>query len=66
MIDPTASDWSDLDLLTTTEANARLTDEILVVEGQIAELENSAHGPAAAELTSLRLRLAALRARVAQ
>lgn len=36
--DPNASDWSDLDLLTVTEATERLTDELAEVRARIAAL----------------------------
>ncbi|GAA5153415.1 hypothetical protein GCM10023321_23630 [Pseudonocardia eucalypti] len=36
--DPNASDWSDLDLLTVTEATERLTDELAEVRARIAGL----------------------------
>ena len=36
MIDPNASDWSDLDLLTTVEVTERLVAEIASVEAEIA------------------------------
>ena len=38
MIDPTASDWSDLDLLTIDEASVRLGEEIEVVERDLGQL----------------------------
>jgi hypothetical protein len=63
MIDPNASDWSDLDLLTTAEVTERLVAEIGTVEGEIAALEN-ADRPDADLLAALRGRLAALRERL--
>ncbi|MDT7633207.1 MAG: hypothetical protein QOI50_5137, partial [Pseudonocardiales bacterium] len=36
--DPTADDWSDLDLLTVSEATERLDVEIDAVGGEIAAL----------------------------
>jgi hypothetical protein len=63
MIDPNASDWSDLDLLTTAEVTERLVAEIGTVEGEIAALEN-AHRPDADSLAALRRRLTALRERL--
>jgi len=63
MIDPNASDWSDLDLLTTAEVTARLLAEIASTEGEIAELGN-ADAPDADSLAALRRRLTALRERL--
>jgi hypothetical protein len=63
MIDPNASDWSDLDLLTTAEATARVVAEIASVEGEIAELE-AADRPDEKSLSALRSRLTALRNRL--
>jgi hypothetical protein len=63
MIDPKASDWSDLDLLTTAEATERLVAEIGTVEGEIAELENADTADTDA-LAALRRRLSALRERL--
>jgi hypothetical protein len=63
MIDPNASDWSDLDLLTTTEVTERLVAEIAAVEGEIAELDN-ADRPEADSLAALQRRLTALRERL--
>lgn len=37
MIDPNASDWSDLDLLTKAEAAERLSEEIGAIERQLAD-----------------------------
>ena len=63
MIDPNASDWSDLDLLTTTEVAERLVAEIAAVEVEIAELDN-ADRPDADSLAALQRRLTALRERL--
>lgn len=65
MIDPNASDWSDLDLLTTAEATERVIAEIASVEGEIAELE-AAGRPDEKSLSALRSRLTALRNRLPQ
>jgi hypothetical protein len=62
VIDPDASDWSDLDLLTVAEANERLRVEIAATETEVAEAE--AAGTAVPDAT--RRRLAALRKRLAQ
>jgi hypothetical protein len=63
MIDPNASDWSDLDLLTTAEATERLVAEIASVEAEIAALED-ADRPDEKSLSALRGRLTALRNRL--
>jgi hypothetical protein len=63
MIDPNASDWSDLDLLTTAEVTERLVAEIASVEDEIAELEG-ADRPDEKSLSALRSRLTALRNRL--
>jgi hypothetical protein len=63
MIDPNASDWSDLDLLTTAEVTERLLAEIASTEGEIAELGN-ADAPDADSLAALRRLLTALRERL--
>jgi hypothetical protein len=63
MIDPNASDWSDLDLLTNAEVAERLTAEIASVEREIAVAEN-AGDPNGTSLSALRSRLTALRDRV--
>lgn len=68
MIDPNASDWSDLDLLTLSEVKERLTEEIAVVEREIGELElldDEQDSSAASKLARLRGRLDALRGRMA-
>jgi hypothetical protein len=41
MIDPTASDWSDLDLLTISEAAERLAAETVVVRRELAQLRST-------------------------
>jgi uncharacterized small protein (DUF1192 family) len=61
MIDPDASDWSDLDLLTIAEANERLRAEIATTEADIARAD--AAGDSVPE--DVRRRLAALRKRLA-
>jgi hypothetical protein len=63
MIDPNASDWSDLDLLTTAEVTERLLAEIASTEGEIAEM-GTADAPDADSLAALRRRLTALRERL--
>jgi hypothetical protein len=63
MIDPNASDWSDLDLLTTVEVTERLVAEIASVEAEIAASE-SADRPDEQSLSALRSRLTALRNRL--
>jgi hypothetical protein len=59
MIDPNASDWSDLDLLTHAEARERLLAEVGVAEKDIAKEE------AQEEETGDGTRLVALRRRLA-
>jgi len=61
MIDPNASDWSDLDLLTRTEARERLLVEVGVAEKDIAQEEATGDG---ARLVALRRRLAMLQERL--
>jgi hypothetical protein len=63
MIDPNASDWSDLDLLTIDEASERLGEEIVTVERELAELRPKlADEPTLAASIALReRRLAALK-----
>ena len=66
--DPNASDWSDLDLLTVSEATERLDEEIEAVRGELAARTESGEPDAA--LAALRDRLVLLdrardRARVA-
>jgi hypothetical protein len=63
MIDPNASDWSDLDLLTTAEVTERLVAEIASVEAEIAALEDTEQ-PDGKSLSALRSRLSALRNRL--
>lgn len=41
MIDPEASDWSDLDLLTLDEARERLTDAVADTQRDIARAEST-------------------------
>ncbi|MCU1694905.1 MAG: hypothetical protein QOD72_2910 [Acidimicrobiaceae bacterium] len=62
MIDPNASDWSDLDLLTRTEARERLVAEIGVAEQDVAK-EEAAAGDGD-KLVALRRRLAMLQERL--
>jgi len=62
MIDPNASDWSDLDLLTRTEARERLVAEIGVAEQDVAK-EEASEGDGD-KLVALRRRLAMLRERL--
>jgi hypothetical protein len=65
MTDPNASDWSDLDLLTVTEARERLTAEIAVTQREIAAAEEAGGGASDAEkLESLRRRLVLLQERL--
>lgn len=63
MIDPNASDWSDLDLLTTAEATKRLVAEIASVEREIADVKQS-QDTAESRLAPLHRRLDALRDRL--
>jgi hypothetical protein len=58
MTDPNASDWSDLDLLTVTEARERLTAEIAVTQREIAAAEDGG------KLEGLRRRLLLLQERL--
>jgi hypothetical protein len=61
--DPNASDWSDLDLLTVSEATERLDEELAAVRASIEALTGV--GSAAARLAEARRRLVLLeRARV--
>jgi len=65
MIDPNASDWSDLDLLTHAEARERLLAEVGVAEKDIAEEEAQEKGMGdGARLVALRRRLAMLQERL--
>jgi len=61
MIDSNASDWSDLDLLTRTEARQRLVAEIAVAEQDVAKEAAAGDGD---KLVALRRRLAMLRERL--
>ena len=62
--DPNASDWSDLDLLTVSEATERLDEELTAVRAEIAALTAAPH-PNRGELAAAEQRLALLgRARV--
>ncbi len=63
MIDPNASDWSDLDLLTHAEVNQRVADEISVLEAELANIKNSS--TAASSGQALQDRIDALRRRIA-
>jgi hypothetical protein len=65
MIDPSASDWSDLDLLTVTEARERLVSEIDAMRREIAAAEQAGGANACPDqLESLRRRLAMLQERL--
>ena len=66
MIDPNASDWSDLDLLTIEEAEERLHAEIAVMQQEIERLQadGSNDNDNAAALSAARRRLEALRRRL--
>jgi len=61
MIDPNASDWSDLDLLTRAEVRERLVAEIGVAEQEVAKEEANGDGD---KLVALRRRLAMLQERL--
>jgi hypothetical protein len=61
MIDPNASDWSDLDLLTRAEARERLLAEVGVAERDVAQEEATRDGT---RLVALRRRLALLQERL--
>ena len=63
MIDPNASDWSDLDLLTKAEAGERLAEAIADVERQLAD-PSGERGETARQ--QLRHRLTLLRERLGQ
>lgn len=65
MIDPEASDWSDLDLLTYAEVNQRLANEITALETELASLNHS-ETAAAPSRQALQNRIDALRRRIAQ
>jgi predicted TIM-barrel fold metal-dependent hydrolase len=60
-IDPNASDWSDLDLLTRAEARERLLAEVGVAERDVAQEEATRDGT---RLVALRRRLALLQERL--
>jgi hypothetical protein len=66
MIDPNASDWSDLDLLTHTEARERLVAEIVVAKQDVAteEAQQVEMGDGV-KLAALKRRLAMLQERLA-
>jgi hypothetical protein len=64
MTDPDASDWSDLDLLTVTEARERLTAEIAVTQREIAAAEEAGGASDAGKLEALRRRLVLLQKRL--
>jgi hypothetical protein len=65
MTDSNASDWSDLDLLTVTEARERLTAEIAVTQREIAAAEEAGGGASdAGKLEALRRRLVLLQERL--
>ena len=62
--DPNASDWTDLDLLTVSEATERLDEELAAVRAEIAALTAAPH-PDRGQLVAAEQRLALLaRARV--
>ena len=61
MIDPNASDWSDLDLLTRAEVRERLRAEIGVAKQEVAQEEANGDGD---KLVALRRRLAMLQERL--
>ncbi len=63
MIDPTASDWSDLDLLTKAEASERLSEEIGAIERQLTHGSEDLDGPGR---DALERRLSLLRKRFDQ
>jgi uncharacterized small protein (DUF1192 family) len=65
MIDPNASDWSDLDLLTIEEAEKRIHAEITVMQQEIERLQaDDSNGNCnAAALAAAQRRLEALRRR---
>jgi hypothetical protein len=64
MIDPKASDWTDLDLLTVAEARQRLVDEIAVTQREIAAAEQARGSAGVGNVESLRHRLAMLQERL--
>ena len=61
MIDPNASDWSDLDLLTRAEVRERLRAEIGVAKQEVAQEEANGDG---VKLAALKRRLAMLQERL--
>jgi len=61
MIDPNASDWSDLDLLTHAEVRERLRAEIGVAKQEVAQEEANGDG---VKLAALKRRLAMLQERL--
>ena len=61
MIDPNASDWSDLDLLTRTEVRERLLAEIGVATQEV--VQEAANGDGV-KLAALKRRLAMLQERL--
>ena len=61
MIDPNASDWSDLDLLTRAEVRERLLAEIGVAKQEVAQEEANGDG---VKLAALKRRLAMLQERL--
>ncbi len=63
MIDPNASDWSDLDLLTKAEAGERLAETIVEIERQLADPSSERDDAARAQLER---RLTLLRERLGQ
>ena len=63
MIDPNASDWSDLDLLTKAEAAERLAREIGELERQLADPSDERGDT---ERQQLQRRLSLLRKRLGQ
>lgn len=65
MIDPNASDWSDLDLLTRTEARERLVAEISVAKQDVSREEaRELEMGDGAKLAALKRRLAMLQERL--
>jgi hypothetical protein len=66
VIDPNASDWSDTDLLTVTEARERLVEELVAVETELAELKGTASERDTDTADALLRRLRALQVRLAQ
>jgi hypothetical protein len=65
VIDPNASDWSDLDLLTRTEARERLVAEISVAKQDVSREEaRELEMGDGAKLAALKRRLAMLQERL--